>query len=197
LSDVSSTLALLMDSSSFHGDFSRSFSWISQRQPIRFCDGYDIFQVLQWVRCRNCLDDKDRIFALLGLQYNARYPWNSVVRNIEPDYSRSADNLYMGLACDISKLGVTLRILNAVHHGSYLRAWEEGIEPSWVPCWNEQLTSEMEHQDLRGYWSGNNMQTKDCLFYPVSVDLRRKSMIVKCVRYDKIGSILELPLECG
>jgi hypothetical protein len=189
LSDVSVTLSLLMDRAYFHDSFRQSFSWISQRLPVSFCDGYDIFQVLQWVRCRDCLDDRDRIFAVLGLRYHARYPWNAVIRNIEPDYSQPVDDLYERLACDISKLGGTLRVLSAVHHSSHLQAWAEGVEPSWIPNWNRYVTSDLKHNDLRGRWFGNELRTRHCLFYPASLDLHYKSMTLDCVRYDTVTLI--------
>jgi hypothetical protein len=141
------------------------------------------------VRCRHCLDDRDRIFAILGLQYHARYPWNASVRNVKPDYSRSTEDLYAKLAYDISKLGGTLRLLSSVHHGCRLPTWTEGAEPSWIPKWNEYLTSDLEHQDIRGRWAGVGLQIRYCLIYPTSIDIQQKSIVVECVRYDIGGQI--------
>jgi hypothetical protein len=193
LGDVHVTLSLIMDRAYLHDSLRQSFLWISQRQPVSFCDGYDIFQVLQWVRCRDCMDDRDRIFAVLGLRYHSRHPWNAVVRNIKPDYSQHVDDLYEKLAYDLLSLGGTLRVLSAVHHSSHLPAWAEGVNPSWIPNWNEYLTTDLEHNDLRGRWSGNKLQIRHCLVCPASIDLHHKSIILDCVRYDAVA-LLSDPL---
>jgi hypothetical protein len=191
LRDFSSALGRLMEWSYFDDSYRQSFSWISQHPSSpAHKDGYDIFRVLQWVRCRHCLDDRDRIFAILGLQYHARYPWNASVRNVKPDYSRSMDDLYVRLAYDISKLGGTLRLLNSVHHGCRLPAWAEGAEPSWVPKWNEHLTSDLEHEDTRGRSIGFGPR-RYCLIYPTSINFQQKSIVVECVRYDIVALVSE------
>jgi hypothetical protein len=187
-----------MDWSSLDDSYRQSLMWIMQSPGDQARDhSYDIFTVLRWVRCRHCLDDRDRIFAVLGLKYHARYPWNDVVRNLEPDYSQPVDRLYERLACDISKLGGTLRLLSAVHHGSRLPAWTEGAEPSWIPKWNEYLTPDLEHQDLRGRWVGtglkNGLQIRYRLVYPISIDIHLKSFTVECIRYDNVA-VLSDPL---
>jgi hypothetical protein len=179
-----------MEWSYFDDSYRQSFSWISQHPSSSgHKDGYDIFRVLQWVRCRHCLDDRDRIYAILGLQYHARYPWNASLRNIEPDYSRSTDDLYARLAYDISRLGGTLRLLSSVHHNTRLPAWEKGAEASWIPKWNEYLTSDLEHKDIRGRWTGNGLQILYCLIYPTSIDLQQKSIVVELVRYDIVALV--------
>jgi hypothetical protein len=108
---------------------------------------------------------------------------------VKPDYSRSTEDLYAKLAYDISKLGGTLRLLSSVHHGCRLPTWTEGAEPSWIPKWNEYLTSDLEHQDIRGRWAGVGLQIRYCLIYPTSIDIQQKSIVVECVRYDIGGQI--------
>jgi hypothetical protein len=166
----------------------QSFEWIWQGKRSIFANRYDMFQVLRWVRCRHCLDDRDRIFAVLGLKYHARYPWNDVVRNLEPDYSQPVDKLYERLACDTSKLGGTLRLFSAVHHGSRLPAWTEGAEPSWVPKWNEYLTSDLDHKELGSSTGQSRVQIR-C--FPTSIDVLQKRITVDCVRYGEVALFSE------
>jgi hypothetical protein len=187
LREFSFAVGRLMNWSYLDDSYRQSFLWVSQSPRCFSSEGsYDIFKVLQWVRCRHCLDDRDRVYAVLGLPYHPRYPWNVIIRNIEPDYSQRVGDLHERLACDFVKLGGTLRVLSAVHHGSSLRAWQGGVEPSWIPRWNEYLTSDLEHRNLRGRWTGNELEVRYRLIRPTSIDLHQKSIVVECVRYDSV-----------
>jgi hypothetical protein len=137
--DFCSALGQLMERSYFDDSYRQTFLWISQSSIHHvYEDGYDIFKVLQWVRSRHCLDDRDRISAILGLKYHVRY-----------HYSRTVDDLYERLAYGTSKLGGTLRLLSSVHHGFHLKAWAEEVRSSWIPRWDEHLTSDLEHKNTK------------------------------------------------
>jgi hypothetical protein len=49
----------------------QAFSWVSRVQMYKSTDqGFDAFKVLQWARSRHCMDDRDRVFAILALRYS-------------------------------------------------------------------------------------------------------------------------------
>lgn len=188
LPEVNTALYRLMEQSYFGADYRQAFSWVSTVVSYNaFQNGHNIFKVLQWVRSRHCLDDRDRIFAILGLQYGDHLPWNAFIKDLQPDYSRSVIDLYGQVACEIMKCGGTLHLLSSVHHGTSLPAWTEGMDPSWLPKWNEFRTSDLKHTDLNAYWTRDPLKMHHHLIYPLSIDVHRTSITVECTLYDIVA----------
>jgi hypothetical protein len=111
--------------------------WLLSTHPSVIEGGLDAFSVLHWVRTKHCIDDRDRIYSILGLPYNDSYPWwNSCIKELKPDYNISVSELFLNVATVAARYGAILDILIAVHHCPDLECWEDNAEPSWVPRWD-------------------------------------------------------------
>ncbi|KAF2871471.1 heterokaryon incompatibility protein-domain-containing protein [Massariosphaeria phaeospora] len=106
--------------------------------------GLNFMSVLRFTRSLECSDDRDRIYAILGLRYGSRYgPETALVNTIEPDYTISASTLYRNVAFEAVSLGLTAKLLENVQHGSELQKWSIDATPSWVPHWDVRSVSNM------------------------------------------------------
>ncbi|KAF2247431.1 HET-domain-containing protein [Trematosphaeria pertusa] len=89
----------------------------------------DLLQVLAWARGLKCSDDRDRVYALLGL------PTLGLGRSpIEPDYTQSVSDLYYEIACRAMASGGLWTLLCLTDHGSSAEEWPSEL-PSWIPDW--------------------------------------------------------------
>ncbi|KAL5371313.1 hypothetical protein DPSP01_014348, partial [Paraphaeosphaeria sporulosa] len=163
--------------SRFENMYQGAFTWVSKVHAYQSKqDGFDIFGMLQWVRSRRCMDDRDRLYGILALPYNDN-PWNDFVRSVEPDYSISVGDLYFQIAQGIATRGGTAQLLSSIHHGASLDNLF-GLEvSSWVPKWNESLAEDIknEHLDSQTHCVG-------------MVDLDQKALSIKCAFIDGVKS---------
>jgi hypothetical protein len=93
---------------------------------------YSVVALAQSMRMSHCADDRDRIFAMIGLDMKTE----ECLVGIEPDYTQSTDEVYCDFARRVLQQGRSLRILAKVRHKPDLRDWSPGCIPSWVPYWN-------------------------------------------------------------
>jgi hypothetical protein len=96
-------------------------------------DDWDFLELLEVTRAQQASDPRDYIFALLGHQCALI----DGVPIVEPDYSKSAQELYFEVSIKIMRQTRSLRLLSAVHHrdGSGL----DGETVSWIPTWSRDL----------------------------------------------------------
>ena len=82
----------------------------------------DPFQILTATRGLYCADERDRVYALLGLfRANCTYAGCSAV---EPDYERPPQKVFVDFACLLVAQGYVHRLLSHVSH-----------RPPWIPDW--------------------------------------------------------------
>lgn len=96
-------------------------------------DDWDFWELLEVTRAQQASDPRDYIFALLG------HPCALVddIPIVEPDYSKSAQDLYFEVSMQIMRQTRSLRLLSAVHHGDDSALDIETM--SWVPTWSRDL----------------------------------------------------------
>jgi hypothetical protein len=129
-----------------------AFTWLIKASSYDIELGFDIFEVLEWVRTKHCKDDRDRIYSILGLPYRYKFPWwNTWLQNIKPDYNIAISELFLDVATEAARNGAIIYLLNAVHHGPELGAWESNSEPSWVPRWDSHLAHNLNLATLTGF----------------------------------------------
>ncbi|KAF1842753.1 HET-domain-containing protein [Cucurbitaria berberidis CBS 394.84] len=164
-----------------------AFSWIEERhEATKLRDGaFDLLRVLQLVRPRHCKDDRDRIYAILSVPYNASIPWNSLLKDVNPDYTISTHELYFYVAHRAIHYGGTLGLLNSVHHSSILEKWKVNSLPSWVPKWNEDVASNLDNEYL--YGAHDPERSMSSLAATVNLDAR--TLCVKCRRTNKVTAL--------
>lgn len=132
-----------------------------------------------WIRTRQCADDRDRVYGILGLPYLNHFPWNDCLAGMVPEYSVSISSLYLDVACRAVKKGGLMPLLNAVHHGPELEAWNKDAKPSWVPQWNEDFAEDL-----------NIMEPNHKIgrVFVREIDEMQKSTSVDCICIDEIVS---------
>ncbi|KAF2827644.1 HET-domain-containing protein [Ophiobolus disseminans] len=95
---------------------------------------WEIMHVLDWTRGLQCTDDRDRIYAVLGLPYVSR--WNpdalTVVKSIVPDYTKSVAEVYTDFASKCVERNLLHKLWMLVSHGATWDPADTDI-PSWVP----------------------------------------------------------------
>jgi hypothetical protein len=113
------------------------FTWLMNIATFP-SDSLNVLSVLEWVSTRDCKDDRDRIYSILGLPYSNKFPWwNAWIQKRSPDYSIPVSSLFLDIATTAMNSGDMVHILNSVHHGVELERWKSSAEPSWVPRWNK------------------------------------------------------------
>lgn len=97
-----------------------------------------LLRVLQNIRCYECQDPRDKIFASLGMAMDV------TETDILPDYSKSVASVYMDVARFIldSRDGHALDFLGYVirsaEDSEYFQWTEDEAIPSWVPDWRKR-----------------------------------------------------------
>ncbi|KAE9378498.1 HET-domain-containing protein [Stipitochalara longipes BDJ] len=89
----------------------------------------DFLEVLQDTRTQQATDEKDYVYALLG------HP-SAIIHGkliVEPDYNKSAPDLFFEIATKLIQETNSLRVLSAVRHHTEKDLEDE--KPSWVPTW--------------------------------------------------------------
>lgn len=109
---------------------------------------HSLIELLDKFKDFECKDDRDRIYALLGLRMRADN------LDIKPDYSISTSECYVQLALECLKQdSYPLRIL---HYAGESRYSENLIRstglPSWVPDWRFELRSARGLGNSRARW---------------------------------------------
>lgn len=173
MDDFSYGISCHIAESQFEDMYEGAFGWVSKIHAYKDeQDGFDIFGMLQWVRSRRCMDDRDRLYGILALPYNQN-PWNTFVKDFEPSYAISVDDLYLQIAQEIATRGGTVQLLSSVHHGASLDDFFGMEGPSWIPKWNEFHAMDIENEHLASQ--------AHCVG---SVDLDKKTLSVECMFID-------------
>jgi len=96
-------------------------------------DDWDFLELLEVTRAQQASDPRDYIFALLS------HPCAMIdgVPIVEPDYSKSAQELYFEVSIKIMRQTRSLRLLSAIHHGDDTGLGSETM--SWIPTWSRDL----------------------------------------------------------
>lgn len=108
--------------------------WVGEMKNTEGTRTRTILHVLEWTRGMKCSDDRDRIYAILGLRYSREWSPEAfhVAKSIVPDYKRSVSAIYQDLAvrCIESRLMHKLWLFVSHRHDEELSSSEL---PSWVP----------------------------------------------------------------
>ena len=80
----------------------------------------DVFHFMSWLRPMSCSDQRDRVYALQGLIYQSACSLSHEIRLLEPDYHKSAEQLFLETACIFLSHGKAARVLSCVNrpHGT-------------------------------------------------------------------------------
>lgn len=108
----------------------------SKAYNMRFLDMLEVTQNLLYT------DERDRIYAILGLPYDSFYPLSTALRNVQPDYSKSTTQVFI----DIASLCVeNYELPRVLSQKDVSRQYTLPL-PSWVPDWSwpNQLPSRSE-----------------------------------------------------
>lgn len=108
------------------------FKWIAFKNQF---SQFDILDALDWFRPLRCADDRDRVYAILGLPYGRGRALTARVGDIEPDYAKSVEQLFYEIACICVECGQIATLLSQVHHTSDFGQVGTLQLPSWVPDW--------------------------------------------------------------
>lgn len=94
---------------------------------------YDFLDILDLARVQQASDPRDYVYALLG------HPSATIggVPIIEPDYSKSASEVFSDVAIKLIKQTNSLRILSAIIHRD--ESDLQGELPSWIPAWRRDV----------------------------------------------------------
>jgi hypothetical protein len=98
--------------------------WIGELRP--YVREFELLEVLTWTRGLRCSDDRDRVYALLGLTYSED---PQIASTIVPDYQTTTTCLYVDLMSKFVRAGFLTRLWS--HHWSH----ENSELPSWVIDW--------------------------------------------------------------
>jgi hypothetical protein len=102
-------------------------------------DENGFIQTLTWAKGLKCTDDRDRVYAFLGLSFE-KDSHSTIATRIEPDYTISTYQVYYNLGVKAVEAGHLSALLDAVNHGPSLHAGPTDL-PSWVPDWRRQRTA--------------------------------------------------------
>jgi hypothetical protein len=168
-------------------------------------------RLLTCTRQFGATDDRDRIFALLGLRSadfdnsssgvcnnngnrtdihitDVRSEKNNEVKVtlfIEPDYTKSMREVYRQAARRIIQQEGNLSILCSVQHGDSLSDSTE--EESWVPMWNKVYTHTLTCGDLDGCCNANGGISIDASTLSASAD---STLLARGIEVDEIVKVL-------
>lgn len=101
----------------------------------------DIFQLMSWLRPMRCSDERDRVYAIQGLLYPSTCLSSREISLLEPDYQKSADQLFLEIACIFLNYGNAARVLSCVNRPDDTTALNSAL-PSWVPDWSFAVSFE-------------------------------------------------------
>ncbi|KAI4627248.1 uncharacterized protein J4E87_004592 [Alternaria ethzedia] len=111
------------------------------------CYATSFMGTIHTARAFGCSDNRDRIFAILGLEcgddrWEAADPaGQSLAKATIPDYTLPAEHVYRQFAIRALQRGLTEDIFLAVQHEEQLEQWQPGDMPSWSPRWDLPLVN--------------------------------------------------------
>lgn len=94
----------------------------------------EIITVLTWLRTMHCSNARNRIHAIRGLPYDPEPKISRAICNIARDYTTSAGQLFLNVACLFVQYDEVTALLSLVNHPPYRTNHTEDL-PSWVPDW--------------------------------------------------------------
>lgn len=100
----------------------------------------EFLDFLDRTRGSRCTDERDRIYAILGLHFNESDLLSQRIKNLQPDYTKEAVDLFLEVACLCIECGKLLELLKRVCH----RPDEDLLalrRPSWIPDWTRASAS--------------------------------------------------------
>jgi hypothetical protein len=108
--------------------------WFALKATGRTSLELTVFNLLARTRGLKCTDERDRIYAILGLPYDKQLHSDLVIhlRSIEPDYSRSIGHTVLEHARAFVRCSRTCLLLAQVCHGASLGTRKRD-RPSWIP----------------------------------------------------------------
>ena len=143
-----------------------------------------LLSTLHATRSLLCADDRDRVYALLGLPYDSHFPLSEALLSIEPDYTRSVESLFLHVACLCIENREVSRLLDQIDHNTESC---NGL-PSWVPDWNHPSRSDPLQGEV---YDGIQYASKN---YAV-VDQAAGILTVRGIELDHIRTIMPEVLD--
>lgn len=112
-----------------------SHSWLTYFSgPSHGC----FLDVLRQARRLFCTDDRDRIYAFIGIDF-APSPVSEALVGLQPDYSQSVERIYCDFACLCIENNEALYLLSEVDQSPE----PTPKLPSWVPDWRLRTSCEL------------------------------------------------------
>lgn len=97
--------------------------------------GTRVLDVLGCIRGSSCSDDRDRVYAILGLRYLPNMALSTAILGIYPDYNKSVKLLFAQVAYLCIKYFETQDLLAHIASSSSPTDRATGL-PSWIPDWS-------------------------------------------------------------
>lgn len=108
--------------------------WAGEMRDIEASRTRTILHVLEWTRGMKCSDDRDRIYAILGLRYSRAWSREAydLAKSIVPDYTLSVGEIYQDFAEKCIKNGLLHKLWLFISHH---QPWDPDNSelPSWTP----------------------------------------------------------------
>lgn len=108
--------------------------WVGEMKNTEGSKTRTILHVLEWTRGMKCSDDRDRIYAILGLRYSKAWSPEAfyVAKSIIPDYRRSVSAIYQDVAVRCIKNRLMHKLWLFISHH---QPWDPSKSelPSWAP----------------------------------------------------------------
>jgi hypothetical protein len=113
---------------------------LSKKAGDASASSISLLQLLKLTRQFACSDPRDRVFAHLGLANSIE----SDVSSIEPDYTKSVQEVYREVAARLLEESGTLQVLSAVQHGIKVPESSRSWVPQWSQCFTHTIASEYD-----------------------------------------------------
>ena len=141
----------------------------------RKSSGRQLHDCMDDARAFECRDDKDRVFALLGILNRGRdIPF-------QVDYGKSAAEVYEAFARYCLRYGETVDILSWAGEANLSSMQDRADVPSWVPDWRLPFRSPTD--TLSNFRAGHRLASM------VEVDDSSKILLVKGMMVDRLHTI--------
>jgi hypothetical protein len=161
------------------------FKWVAFKNQFY---QFDFLDALDWFRPLRCADDRDRVYAILGLPYGRGRALTVKMGEIEPDYTKSATQLFYEIACLCIECGQVATLLSQVYHGPEPSQAADRQLPSWVPDWACPIQYHAPRQKL------HKKVTQWLRAHPI-VDPLLRSLTLAGVHVDFVDCTTKEPLD--